>query len=75
MVGDDARGLLHDRHPVRVRHAGDKNRPLLEAVDLVRIFDDADRTGGNALANGKPADEALALFLEFIMPELRCFFL
>ncbi len=59
VVGDDRRGPLHDRHPVRVGHLGDQNGAVDEAVDLARAVDEADAARRDRVADAEPLDDEL----------------
>ena len=61
MIGDDRRGPLHDRHPVGIGRAGDKDRAVDEACDVARAFDQADAAGDDGIADAKAGQKQLAL--------------
>ena len=66
-VGDDRRGALHDRLPVRVGHVGDQHVAGLDLVHFLRVADDADRADADLLADGTAGGQHLGELLE---PEL-----
>ena len=66
-VGDDRRGALHHRLPVRVGHVGDEHVARLDLVHFLRVGDDADRADADFLANGTAGGQHLGELLE---PEL-----
>ena len=65
-VGDDRRGFLHDRFPVRVGHVGDQHVARFDAVHLADIVDHLHRAGANAVADGAPFGDDLPLSVEGI---------
>ncbi len=63
-VGDDRRGALHHRLPVRVGHVGDQHVAGLDARHLADVADDARRAGADALADAAAGREHLAFLLQ-----------
>ena len=51
-VGDDGRGALHDRLPVRIGHVGDQHVAGLHARHLGGVAHHARGAGADALADG-----------------------
>ena len=66
MVGDDAGGALHDRHPVRVGRGGDQDRAVDELVDVVRLLDQADPAGDDRIADRQARRQQLALATDVV---------
>jgi hypothetical protein len=60
VVGDDGGGLLHDRDPVGVGRPGDEDRPFDEAVDVLRVLDQADAARDGGVADREALQEFLA---------------
>ena len=64
VIGNDACGALHDRHPVGIGHLGDENRPVAEASDVLRAADDAGGAGRNRLADRRAREQSLSAGLQ-----------
>jgi hypothetical protein len=60
VVGHDAGGTRHDRHPVGVGHLGHQDRAVDELLDVGRALDDARRSGGDRVADRRTGDEQVA---------------
>ena len=56
-IGDDCRGALHYRLPVRISHVGNEHVAALHARHFLHVTHDARRTCADALADAAPACE------------------
>jgi len=59
-------GDFHDWLPVRIRHVGDKNLPLLELFDVAGIFYDMRRSGADLRAYRCPCNDEIPRFRKFV---------
>ncbi len=66
IIGDQARGLLHDRHPVRIGRFGHQDRALAKPIDVGGAVDDAGLADGNRLADRGARDDQFAFLRQAV---------
>ncbi len=65
-VGDDGRGTLHHRLPVRIGHVGDQHVARLHHGHLAGIRHQADAAAADFLADGAAGNQHLGFFFQSI---------
>ena len=70
VVGDDPRGLAHDRHPVGVGDLGDEDRAWAEVGDVLGLADHTDLAVDDRAADAPPLDGRQGPVFEDIIDQL-----